>query len=72
MLQFTAKPFWEDASAESKARAEGPKPPDVSQLFRRQHRISWGGMLAMLFYTCALGFYLWIRITKTLDLGPYM
>jgi len=23
-------------------------------------------------YICALGFYLWIRITKTLDLGPYL
>ena len=72
MLQFPAKPFWEDASAESKARAEGGNPPDVSQLFRRQRRISWGGMLAMLFYMCALGFYLWIRVTKTLGLGPYL
>ena len=40
-------------------------------LFHRQRRIAWLGFLAMAFYLCALGFYLWVRIAKTLDLGPY-
>lgn len=30
------------------------------------------GMSVFVFYICALGFYLWIRIAKTLDLGQYL
>lgn len=30
------------------------------------------GSIAFTAYICSLGFYLWIRITKTLDLGPYL
>lgn len=34
-------------------------------------QINWMGMTAFAFYVVALGFYLWIRITKTLDIGAY-
>lgn len=30
------------------------------------------GTFVFVFYICAFGFYLWIRITKTLDLGQYV
>ena len=35
-----------------------------------QTEIHWYGWAAMIFYLCSLGFYLWVRITKTLNLGP--
>ena len=35
-----------------------------------QTEIHWYGWAAMTFYLCSLGFYLWVRITKTLNLGP--
>ena len=30
------------------------------------------GMSVFVFYICAFGFYMWIRIAKTLDLGSYL
>ncbi|KAK9785109.1 hypothetical protein WJX73_003901 [Symbiochloris irregularis] len=41
------------------------------QRFARRTRINVIGMLLMLLYIGALGFYIWVRVTKTLDLGPY-
>ena len=35
-------------------------------------QVNWMGMSVFIFYVCALVFYLWIRITKTLDLGEYL
>jgi endoglucanase len=35
-------------------------------------QVNWMGMAVFCFYICALGFYLWIRIAKTLDLGQYL
>jgi endoglucanase len=35
-----------------------------------QVEIHWYGWFAMFFYLCALGFYLWVRITKTMNMGP--
>jgi endoglucanase len=35
-------------------------------------QVNWMGMSVFTFYICALGFYLWIRIAKTLDLGQYL
>ena len=35
-------------------------------------QINWTGSAAFIFYILALGFYLWVRITKTLDLGAYL
>ena len=40
-------------------------------LFERRRRIARKGLIVNLFFLAALGFYLWVRITKTLDLGPY-
>ena len=39
--------------------------------FRRQRRVNKFGMTAMILFVLALGFYLYIRIAKTLDLGQY-
>ena len=33
---------------------------------------NWTGIAAYIFFTLAFAFYMWIRITKTLDLGPYL
>jgi hypothetical protein len=35
-------------------------------------QINWSGCFVFVFFVLALGFYLWVRITKTLDLGPYL
>lgn len=40
--------------------------------YKRQVVNNWTGILAYIFFTLAFGFYMWIRITKTLDLGPYL
>ncbi len=34
--------------------------------------MNWVGSAVMLVYCIALVFYLWVRITKTLDLGRYL
>lgn len=69
---YGAKPYWEDASEENKARAEQGNTGRGVHLFQPARRIAWLGSLSVLFYLAALGFYLWVRITKTLDLGPYL
>ncbi|CAL8466081.1 g5617 [Coccomyxa elongata] len=40
--------------------------------YRQQTRMNWVGSAVMLVYCIALVFYLWVRITKTLDLGRYL
>lgn len=40
--------------------------------YRQRTRINWIGALSFVTYLCALGFYVWVRLTKTLDLGPYL
>ena len=35
-------------------------------------QVNWMGTSVFVFYICAFGFYLWIRIAKTLDLGQYL
>ena len=39
---------------------------------RRETKINIIGSISFTAYILALGFYLWVRITKTLDLGPYL
>lgn len=39
---------------------------------RRETKINIIGSMSFTAYILALGFYLWVRITKTLDLGPYL
>lgn len=68
--RFPARPYWEDASEENKSNAENTQ--KGLGLFKRRKKVSWLGLLAMLLYVGSLGFYLWVRITKTLDLGPYL
>lgn len=40
--------------------------------YRRQTKLNLLGTIAFITYILALGFYIWVRITKTLDLGPYL
>lgn len=68
--RYPARPYWEDASEANKANADETQ--KGLSLFRRRKKVAWLGLLSMLFYICSLGFYLWVRITKTLDLGPYL
>ena len=68
--RYPARPYWEDASEANKANADETQ--KGLTLFRRRKKVAWLGLLSMLFYMCSLGFYLWVRITKTLDLGPYL
>lgn len=80
--QRGARPF--DAAASNvEAPASGQSPASTSTAvadaltpppfkpYQRQTRINWAGSAAFLFYLGALAFYLWVRITKTLDLGKY-
>lgn len=39
---------------------------------RSDLQVNWMGTSVFVFYICAFGFYLWIRISKTLDLGQYL
>lgn len=57
-------------STNSTAAADALTPPPFKP-YVRQTRINWAGSAAFLFYLGALAFYLWVRITKTLDLGKY-
>ena len=40
--------------------------------YKRQRSLNWLGFIAFVAYICAFGFYLWVRITKTLDLGGFL
>lgn len=42
------------------------------QPYRRITKVNFLGCLVFFTYLLALGFYMWVRITKTLDLGPYL
>lgn len=58
------------STSTSTAVADALTPPPFKP-YQRQTRINWAGSAAFLFYLGALAFYLWVRITKTLDLGKY-
>ncbi|KAK9828913.1 hypothetical protein WJX72_002766 [[Myrmecia] bisecta] len=49
---------------------ESDEGPPVKRYQRRRH-FNWVGILFFVFFLCAFGFYLWVRITKTLNLGAY-
>ena len=40
--------------------------------YKVQREINWFGVLAYAFFFCAFGFYMWIRIAKTLDIGLFL
>jgi len=46
--------------------------PVTPSKFRRGRKWSLHGCLVTLIYLCAFGFYLYVRIAKTLDLGSYV
>jgi len=46
--------------------------PGTPTKFRRGRKWSLHGCLVTLIYLCAFGFYLYVRIAKTLDLGSYV
>jgi hypothetical protein len=35
-------------------------------------QVNWVGSAIFTFFVLAFGFYLWVRITKTMDLGKYL
>ncbi|KAK9837911.1 hypothetical protein WJX74_007544 [Apatococcus lobatus] len=43
-----------------------------SRPFKQKNRINWLGAAAFLIYLGALGFYCYMRVRYTLDLGPYI
>ena len=50
-----------------------PKEGDPSfRHYVRQARWSWSGSAIMAIYVLAFLFYMWVRVTKTLDLGRYL
>lgn len=42
------------------------------QRYKRGREINWMGMIAFIAYIASFAFYLWVRITKTLDLGGFV
>ena len=40
--------------------------------YKRRRDINWVGAIAFTAYILSFGFYLWVRITKTLDLGGFL
>ena len=40
--------------------------------YKKKWRVNWYGSTTVFLYCCALVFYLFIRITKTMDLGSYL
>ena len=40
--------------------------------YNRGREINYWGCMIFVAYICAFGFYLWIRITKTLDLAGFL
>lgn len=46
--------------------------PGTPTKFRRGRKWSLYGCLVTFIYLCAFGFYLYVRIAKTLDLGSYV
>jgi hypothetical protein len=55
----------ERGEADSKLEGEWPRRP-----FKRGRKINIAGTIIMSVYVMALIFYLWVRISKTLQLGP--
>ena len=73
--QYAAPAFNAAKLEEQLRKRPTPLLEDETREFERHHRVSevnWLGVIVFLSYLAALGFYLWVRITKTLDLGPYV
>ena len=73
--QYAAPAFNAAKLEEQLKKRPTPLLEDETREFERYHRVSevnWLGVIVFLSYLAALGFYIWVRITKTLDLGPYV
>ena len=55
----------ERGEADGKLEGEWPRRP-----FKRGRKVNIAGAIIMSIYVMALIFYLWVRISKTLQLGP--
>ncbi|KAL3155246.1 hypothetical protein ABBQ32_013178 [Trebouxia sp. C0010 RCD-2024] len=63
-------PFWDSEDAPP-AGVVGTGEQGEVKRFKRQTRINWSGCTVMFAYFGVLCFYLYIRVSKTLDLGQY-
>lgn len=62
-----------EEKAERKAReAAQYDPKRFANRFKRRRRINWIGSIVFFLYICAFLAYMFIRITKTLQLGSYL
>ena len=70
--EYKAQPYWLDSKT---APPEGKEPEGTVHArpvyYKRLRVLNPRGILAMVLYTAALGFYIWIRVTKTLGLAQY-
>ncbi|KAK9904260.1 hypothetical protein WJX75_007984 [Coccomyxa subellipsoidea] len=75
--EYVPPPFNANApeGAEAMERGESGEVLEEGEWPRRPFKRGWKfnivGMILMIIFVLALGFYLWVRITKTLDLGQY-
>jgi hypothetical protein len=53
-------------------KPEGDGGPKFVHKYHRKRRINLTGCLVFILFVLSLGFYLWVRITKTLGLGKYL
>lgn len=72
--EYKAQPYWKD----SKTAPSDVVAPTLTgmegktvKVYNRLRTLNMRGCLAMLCYLGALGFYIWVRTTKTLDLAQY-
>ena len=70
--EYKAQPYWLDSKT---APPDGKEPEGTVHArpvyYNRLRVLNPRGILAMVLYTAALGFYIWIRVTKTLGLAQY-
>ena len=71
--QYRAAPFNAPDDVEAKpGPLMGLPEPREFQRYIRRTEINWVGCIVFFLYLCSFIFYLWIRISKTLNLGPYL
>ncbi|DBA93998.1 hypothetical protein WJX77_002685 [Trebouxia sp. C0004] len=64
-------PFWESEDAPAPGVIGTGENGEIKR-FKRQTRMNWTGAITMLVYFGVLCFYLYIRVSKTMDLGQYL
>ena len=72
--EYRAQPYWKDSKLVPQdgtvPTATGMEGKEL-KMYERLRSLNLRGCLAMLIYLAALGFYIWVRVTKTLDLAQY-